>query len=57
MVQRLGHAPDDRQAEAEPRLLPLPLSAVPAAAAPPAPVATRLSGAHVVVVENDASTA
>ncbi|MFB0487455.1 signal transduction histidine kinase [Methylobacterium sp. OAE515] len=37
--------------------LSLPLSAVPAAAAPPAPVATRLSGAHVLVVENDASTA
>ncbi|MCJ2137824.1 hybrid sensor histidine kinase/response regulator [Methylobacterium sp. J-026] len=37
--------------------LVLPLSAVPAAAAPPAPVATRLSGAHVLVVENDASTA
>lgn len=37
--------------------LTLPLSAVPAAAAPPAPVATRLSGAHVLVVENDASTA
>ncbi len=37
--------------------LALPVSAVPAAAAPPAPVATRLSGAHVLVVENDASTA
>lgn len=37
--------------------LALPLSAIPAAAAPPAPVATRLSGAHVLVVENDASTA
>ncbi len=37
--------------------LTLPLSAVRAAAAPPAPVATRLSGAHVLVVENDASTA
>jgi len=37
--------------------LALPVSAIPAAAAPPAPVATRLSGAHVVVVENDASTA
>ena len=37
--------------------LGLPLSQVPAAMAPPAPVATRLSGAHVLVVENDASTA
>ena len=37
--------------------LGLPLSQVPAATAPPAPVATRLSGAHVLVVENDASTA
>ena len=37
--------------------LALPVSAVPAAAAVPAPVATRLSGTHVVVVENDASTA
>ncbi|WP_267428394.1 hybrid sensor histidine kinase/response regulator [Methylobacterium sp. GC_Met_2] len=37
--------------------LALPLSAVPAAIATPAPVATRLSGAHVLVVENDASTA
>ncbi|MDP4004242.1 hybrid sensor histidine kinase/response regulator [Methylobacterium sp. NEAU K] len=37
--------------------LALPLSPVPAAAVPPAPVATRLSGAHVLVVENDASTA
>ncbi|MHB2211785.1 ATP-binding response regulator [Methylobacterium sp. CM6257] len=37
--------------------LALPMSAVPAATAPPAPVATRLSGAHVLVVENDASTA
>ncbi|MBP1180364.1 hybrid sensor histidine kinase/response regulator [Methylobacterium sp. PvR107] len=37
--------------------LSLLLSTVPAAATPPAPVATRLSGAHVLVVENDASTA
>ncbi|MCJ2126452.1 ATP-binding protein, partial [Methylobacterium sp. J-077] len=37
--------------------LGLPLSEVPAAPAPAAPVATRLSGAHVLVVENDASTA
>jgi len=37
--------------------LDLPLSLVPAATAPPAPVATRLSGAHVLVVENDTSTA
>jgi len=37
--------------------LALPLSTIPAAAAPPAPVETRLSGAHVLVVENDASTA
>ena len=37
--------------------LGLPLSQVPAATAPPAPVATRLSGAHVLVVENDAFTA
>ncbi|WP_375465185.1 hybrid sensor histidine kinase/response regulator [uncultured Methylobacterium sp.] len=38
--------------------LTLPLSPVPAAAEPhPAPVATRLSGARVVIVENDAATA
>jgi signal transduction histidine kinase/CheY-like chemotaxis protein len=37
--------------------LGLPMSSVPAATAPPVPVATRLSGAHVLVVENDAATA
>lgn len=38
--------------------LTLPVSAAPVEASPaPAPVATRLSGAHVLVVENDASTA
>ena len=38
--------------------LTLPLSVVPVEAAPaPPPVATRLSGAHVLIVENDASTA
>jgi CheY-like chemotaxis protein len=36
--------------------LTLPVSTIPAAVAPPAPVATRLSGAHVLVVENDPST-
>lgn len=38
--------------------LTLPLSAAPVEAPPmPSPVATRLSGAHVLIVENDASTA
>ncbi|QEE40768.1 MULTISPECIES: hybrid sensor histidine kinase/response regulator [unclassified Methylobacterium] len=37
--------------------LGLPLSPIPAAIAPPAPGVTRLSGAHVLAVENDATTA
>jgi signal transduction histidine kinase/CheY-like chemotaxis protein len=63
IVQRMAQALDhplslaSRPGHGTRVALSLPLSAVPAAAAPPAPVATRLSGAHVVVVENDASTA
>jgi signal transduction histidine kinase/CheY-like chemotaxis protein len=37
--------------------LGLPLSTAAAATAPPAPVVSRLSGAHVLAVENDAATA
>ncbi len=37
--------------------LTLPVSTAPAEEARPAPVATRLSGARVLIVENDASTA
>jgi two-component system, sensor histidine kinase len=59
MAQALGHPLTLRsQLGHGTRLaLSLPLSTVPAATAPPTAVATRLSGAHVLVVENDASTA
>lgn len=63
IVQRMAQALDhpltlaSRPGHGTHVALALPLSAIPAAAAPPAPVATRLSGAHVLVVENDASTA
>jgi signal transduction histidine kinase len=63
IVRRMAHALDhpltlrSRPGHGTRVALALPVSAVPAAAAPPAPVATRLSGAHVLVVENDASTA
>jgi two-component system, sensor histidine kinase len=59
MAQALDHplALRSRSGRGTRVALTLPVSAVRAAVAPPAPVATRLSGAHVLVVENDASTA
>ncbi|AWN34835.1 ATP-binding response regulator [Methylobacterium radiodurans] len=60
MAAALGHPLDlaSRPGHGTRVSLTLPPSTLPVEAPPaPAPVATRLSGAHVLIVENDASTA